>query len=91
MYLIFDIYFTEPTEYDFIIIGSGPSGSALANRLSEVPEWHVLVLEAGAPETEITKVPAMKPYLQTTPFDWRYTTTPQEKSCLGIKIIILYK
>lgn len=56
-------------------------GSVLANRLSEIPEWNILVLEAGGPETEITQVPAMKPYLLTTPYDWSYTVTRQEKSC----------
>lgn len=83
-YTIIDVIFADPKEFDFIIVGSGASGAVAANRLSEVPEWNVLLLEAGAPETDITQVPAMKPYLQTTPYDWSYTSTPQEKSCLGM-------
>ncbi|KAG5900287.1 hypothetical protein JTB14_000814 [Gonioctena quinquepunctata] len=75
---------TDAKEYDFIIVGSGPSGSVIANRLSEVPEWRVLLLEAGAPETKISQVPSMYRYLQTTPYDWRYTTVPQNHSCLGM-------
>ncbi|XP_019869159.1 glucose dehydrogenase [FAD, quinone] [Aethina tumida] len=71
-------------EYDFIIVGAGTSGSIIANRLSEVPEWKILVLEAGAPETEFTKVPKMQKYLQTTPYSWGYKTVPQSHSCLGM-------
>lgn len=34
--------------YDYVIVGGGLSGLVLANRLTESPGTHVLVLESGA-------------------------------------------
>ncbi|XP_074030285.1 glucose dehydrogenase [FAD, quinone] isoform X1 [Leptinotarsa decemlineata] len=76
--------FLEAEEFDFIIVGGGPSGAALANRLSEEPKWRVLLLEAGDAETTITQVPSMHPHLLTTPYTWGYKTTPQKSACLGM-------
>ncbi|XP_017028947.1 glucose dehydrogenase [FAD, quinone] [Drosophila kikkawai] len=70
----------EPTvirrQYDFVVIGGGSAGAVVANRLSEIRNWTVLLLEAGGDETEISDVPALAGYLQLTELDWKYQTTP---------------
>mgnify|MGYP003377491186 CR=1 FL=1 len=42
----------ETTNWDYVIVGGGSAGSALANRLSADPATKVLVLEAGRPDSK---------------------------------------
>ncbi|KAJ8958488.1 hypothetical protein NQ318_002282 [Aromia moschata] len=67
--------------YDFIVVGSGSAGSVLANRLTEVPSWKVLLLEAGGHETEISDVPILSLYLHKSKLDWGYKTEPSDTAC----------
>lgn len=78
--------FSEPryfSKYDFIIVGSGSGGCVLANRLTENPNWNVLLIEAGGIETSLQDVPIMAAFMQSTAYNWGYTSEPQSRSCLG--------
>ncbi|XP_065171134.1 glucose dehydrogenase [FAD, quinone]-like [Atheta coriaria] len=70
----------HPHEFDFIIVGAGTSGAVLASRLSEVPEYSVLLLEAGQPESVISKIPSMHPHVSKL-HHWGYQSTPQKHWC----------
>jgi choline dehydrogenase len=66
------------SDYDYIVIGAGSAGCAIASRLSEDPSAGVLLLEAGGSnDDERIAVPHRAWELWTTPFDWGYTTAPQ--------------
>ena len=69
-------------EYDFIIIGAGSAGSVVANRLSELRDWNVLLIEAGGDESMSGQIPALAAGLQLTNVDWRHkTTVPHNGAC----------
>jgi choline dehydrogenase len=66
------------SDYDYIIVGAGSAGCAIASRLSEDPSVDVLLLEAGgADDDERISAPHRAWELWATPFDWGYTTAPQ--------------
>lgn len=69
-----------------MIIGGGSAGAVLANRLSDIDEWKVLLLEAGGDETIVTDIPGAVQYLQLTNVDWQYKTVPQApNACLAFE------
>ncbi|XP_039281977.1 glucose dehydrogenase [FAD, quinone] [Nilaparvata lugens] len=72
-------------EYDFIVVGAGPAGSAITNRLTEVPFWNVLLLEAGADDNFYTDIPLLSTYLWFSEYNWNYKTEPTRNACLGLK------
>ncbi|KAF2890483.1 hypothetical protein ILUMI_15690, partial [Ignelater luminosus] len=72
-------------EFDFIIIGSGSAGAVVANRLSQVKAWKVLLLEAGSYPSATSEIPAMYFSSHHTPEDWQYQMEPSKTCCLGLK------
>lgn len=72
------------SEYDFIIVGAGTAGCALANRLSENPNWNILLIEAGKQENLLMDIPSFVHYLQQMNVNWKYKTESSNSSCLGM-------
>jgi len=67
--------------WDFIIIGGGSAGCALANRLSTDPATRVLVLEAGRTDWKFDvfiHMPAALTYpIGSRFYDWKYESQPE--------------
>jgi len=67
--------------YDFIIVGGGSAGSALANRLSADGTTQVLVLEAGRMDSKwdifIHMPAALTIPIGNRYYDWKYESEPE--------------
>jgi len=66
-------------EADFVIVGSGSSGSALASRLSEDGKNSVLVLEYGGTDASpLIQMPGALSFPMNMPrYDWGYFSEPE--------------
>jgi choline dehydrogenase-like flavoprotein len=77
---LLDSPFSPEAQYDFIICGSGSSGSVVARRLAENPDVRVLLLEAGGTDD----VPAVTdatlwPTNVGTERDWNFHAVPDPR------------
>jgi choline dehydrogenase len=67
--------------YDFVIVGGGSAGCALAARLSENPSNRVLLLEAGRPDWSwdvFIHMPAALAFpIGSRFYDWKYESEPE--------------
>jgi len=68
-------------QYDFVIVGGGSAGSALASRLSADAAQRVLVLEAGRPDYPwdvFIHMPAALTFpIGSRFYDWKYESEPE--------------
>ena len=68
--------------FDYVIVGGGSAGCAVAARLAEDPGNRVLLLEAGPDGGGVAeiRVPAAYSRLFRTQYDWNFVTVPQERA-----------
>lgn len=72
---------TTNTPYDYIVVGAGSAGAALACRLSENPATRVLLLEAGKASHPYTSLPISFGLLIDHPGpNWRFFSEPEENT-----------
>ena len=70
--------------YDYIVVGGGTAGLAVAARLTENPDVTVGVLEAGANRMDDPQIstPALYPSLiGQEQYDWWLQSVPQVRCC----------
>jgi choline dehydrogenase-like flavoprotein len=64
--------------FDYVVVGAGSAGCAVAGRLSEDPDVSVLVLEAGGRgRSPNIKIPAAFSKQFKTKLDWDHSTGPE--------------
>ncbi|KAJ7222824.1 hypothetical protein C8J57DRAFT_1593222 [Mycena rebaudengoi] len=89
------VYTADPSQladktFDFVVVGGGTAGLAVARRLAEWPNMTVAVIEAGGDGTDVQDqitIPGMS-YLNGlagTAYDWAYTTTAQNSAAGGTR------
>lgn len=73
-------------------MGAGSAGCVLANRLSEDPEYSVLIIEAGGSEDDNfnMSIPIASGMLQKSQQDWRFLSVPQKNACMAMIENVLY-
>ncbi|AEQ08191.1 choline dehydrogenase [Brucella melitensis] len=66
-------------EADFVIIGSGSAGSAMAYRLSEDGRYSVIVIEYGVPDVgPLIQMPAALSFpMNMETYDWGFSSEPE--------------
>ncbi|MEM7425684.1 MAG: choline dehydrogenase [Pseudomonadota bacterium] len=67
------------TAFDYVIVGSGSAGSAMAHRLSEDGKHTVLVLEFGGTDIgPLIQMPSALSFpMNMSTYDWGYRTEPE--------------
>ncbi|KAJ8717609.1 hypothetical protein PYW07_005539 [Mythimna separata] len=60
--------------FDFIVCGAGSAGSVIANRLTEIEDATVLLIEAGGDPPVESVIPGCVQYIKNTSVDWNFRT-----------------
>ncbi len=64
--------------YDFIVVGAGSAGCAVAGRLAAESDARVLLIEAGGSDRRPSiRVPLFGPWQYGTSLDWAYESEPE--------------
>ncbi|PTR26656.1 choline oxidase [Rhodococcus sp. OK519] len=68
-------------EYDYVVVGGGSAGAAVAARLSEDPSVTVALIEAGPSDVGLDEILVLEDWmaLLESGYDWDYLIEPQEK------------
>ena len=65
--------------YDYVVVGGGSAGCAVANRLSSKKNNNVLLIEAGKSSHPLSRLPVSFAMLIDNPkANWRYRSTPEK-------------
>ncbi|GAB1315560.1 hypothetical protein MFIFM68171_05770 [Madurella fahalii] len=70
----------KDVSYDYVIVGGGTAGTALATRLSQgLPKSRILLIEAGPAASDELRinVPGLRGSILGTSYDWNFTTVGQ--------------
>lgn len=72
---------TRYPDSDYVIVGAGPAGYVLANRLSQDPNITVILLEAGSDGSDNADIytPGHAGKLQNSRYSWNYTSQPDPR------------
>lgn len=66
-------------EWDYIIVGAGSAGCALANRLTENPANRVLLIEAGGKPHLLSRLPvSYSLFIDKPGVNWRFFSEPED-------------
>lgn len=76
------MYYPSKLKNYRLLEGSG--GSVVTNRLTENPEWSVLLLEAGNDENFFSDIPLTAALQSVTALNWGYKSEKMDTACLGL-------
>ncbi len=71
---------TQDAEFDYIVVGGGSAGAAIAARLSENPDVRVALVEAGPDDRGIEEVLQLDRWMELleSGYDWDYPIEEQQ-------------